>query len=177
MHTRFVARFATTAAMLAGLTLFSMGAAAQTAVNYGPFSINCTGGAQLCTPAFSTSVSTTGLLRLSYTASPGHCSDVRVHFLVDGVERALSAFLTAGQGSGVFDVGPVNPGTHTITLQAEGRVGGCNVGTLANWGGTAQAIVEQDIAAAAAVPGPGLVGTALFFLLGAYAFRRWSLRR
>lgn len=176
MHAGVVGRFVV-ASLLASGFLFSASAAAQTAINYGPFSINCVGGSQLCTPAFSTSVSTTGLLRLSYTASPGHCSDVRIHFLVDGVERALSAFLAAGQASGEFDVGPVTAGTHTITLQAEGRVAGCNVGSLANWGGTAQAIVAQDnAAAAAAVPGPGILATALFFLFGAFVFRRWTSR-
>jgi hypothetical protein len=153
--------------------LGSAAAQAQTAIGFGPFSINCTGVGQVCTPPFSTSVATTGLLQLSYTASPGHCSDVRVRFFVDGVERGVTAFLTAGQSSGAFDVGPVTPGTHTISLQGEGRVSGCNAGTLANWGGTAQAIVGQDIAAAAAVPAPGILATALFFLLGAFAFRRW----
>ena len=154
--------------------LASAAANAQSAIGFGPFSINCTGAGQVCSPSFSTSVATTGLLQLSYTASPGHCSDVRVRFFVDGVERAVSTFLTAGQSSGVFDVGPVTPGTHTISLQGEGRVGGCNAGSLGNWGGTAQAIVGQDIAAAAAaVPAPGILATALFFLLGAVAFRRW----
>jgi len=169
----WLARFlGTTLAAIA--ILASTGVSAQAVINYGPFSINCVGGSQLCSPAFSTSVSTTGPLQLSYTASAGHCSDVRVHFIVDGVERGLSAFLTAGQGSGVFDVGPVSPGTHTITLQAEGRVGGCNIGSLANWGGTAQAFIGQDIAsAAAAVPAPGILATTLFLLLGAFAFRRW----
>lgn len=161
------------AALIAIGLFVSAGANAQTAIGFGPFSINCTGGGQLCSPPFTTSVTTTGLLQLSYTASAGHCSDVRIHFIVDGVERALSAFLTAGQSSGLFDVGPVTPGTHTITLQAEGRLGGCNVGSVGNWGGTAQAIVGQDVAAAAAVPAPGILATALFFLLGAYAFRRW----
>ena len=176
MITGYASRFAA-ALVLAGASLGNENATAQTAVNFGPFSINCTTATQLCSPTFSTSVSTTGLLRLSYTASPGHCSDVRVHFLVDGVERAVTAFLTAGQSSGVFDVGPVSPGTHTLSLQGEGRVSGCNIGSLANWGGTAQAIVEQDIAATAAVPAPGILATALAFLLGAYGLRRRIFRR
>ncbi len=161
--------------MFASALLWSAGANAQAIINYGPFSINCTGAGQLCSPPFSASATTTGPLQLAYTASPGHCSDVRVHFLVDGVERAVSAFLTPGQSSGVFDVGPVTPGTHAIALQGEGRLGGCNVGTLANWGGTAQATVGQAVSAA--VPAPCIIATALFFLLGAYLFRNWRAPR
>ena len=91
------------------------------------------------------------------------------------MERALSALLTPGQSTGLVDVGPVTAGTHTIAFQAEGRVGG-NTGALGNWGGTAQAIVGENVAAAV-VPAPGILATALFFLFDAYAFRRWSFRR
>jgi hypothetical protein len=101
-----------------------------------------------------------------------------MHFLVDGVERALSGFLTAGQSSGFFDVGPVTSGAHTIVLQAEGRVGGCNTGQLQGWGGTSMVTVSvAQPAAASEIPAPGLLATLLAFVLGAFAFGPWRRRR
>src|SRR5438876_12416787 len=74
---------------------------------YGPFTVNCTSGTELCNNVFAQTVATISNLQVQYTASPGHCSNVRAHILVDGVEKAVTPFLTPGQASAFFDVGPV----------------------------------------------------------------------
>ena len=156
--------------LLLGLA-FSGAARAQT-FTAGPFTISCVSAGQLCSPTFAVPVSTNGVLQASYTASAGHCSDVAVHFLVDGVERGATAFLTPGATSPVFDLGPVSAGTHTLELQGEGTVGGCNTGSLGNWGGTAQITVSGTSIAATSIPGPGMLATAGLLALGVFALRR-----
>ena len=158
------------------LSAASTGVASATPVTFGvgPFSVTCTSSGQLCSPAFPVQVTTSGLLQVSYTASPGHCSDIRVHFLVDGVELAVTPFLAPGATSATFTLSPVSAGTHTLGLQGEGQVGGCNTGSVANWGGTAQVTVDQ---LAAAVPAPGFLATGLALALGALAWRRARPRR
>lgn len=149
----------------------------QVTTTHGPFVLTSTSGTQLSNVFFSIPVQSLGVLQVEYTASPTHCSDVRMHVLVDGVERALSAFLTPGQSSGFLDVGPVTAGSHTVALQAEGRVGGCNTGALAGWGGTARVIATQVVStSAAAIPAPGLLTTLLVFAIGALAFGPWRRR-
>ena len=155
----------------AAALLLSLAGHGQTTL-YGPFSLTSTSGTQLSNVIYTINVSTTGPLSVEYTASAGHCSDVRMHFLVDGVERALSGFLTPGQSTGFVNVGPVTPGAHVVGLQAEGRVGGCNTGALVGWGGTAQVTVAA-LAAASAVPAPGWIATALLFLGGIALFGPW----
>src|SRR4030095_2857105 len=136
-----------------------------------PISISCTGSGQLCTPIFTTPVTTSGVLQVSYTASAGHCSNVAAHFLVDGVELAVTPFLTPGQTSATFPLGPVSAGSHTLGVQGEGTVGGCNTGTLGAWGGSVQ-IAASAPASVAPIPAPGVVITALALLLAAFAYFR-----
>jgi hypothetical protein len=136
-----------------------------------PISITCTSSGLLCTPIFTTPVSTGGLLQVSYTASAAHCSNIAVHFLVDGVELAVTPFLTPGQTSATFTLSPVSAGTHTLGVQGEGQVGGCNTGTTASWGGSVQ-ITVNAATSAAPIPAPGIAATALALLLAAYAFFR-----
>ena len=148
-------------------------APAQAQTTVVPININCTSVGQLCSPPFTTPVTTSGLLQVTYTASAGHCSNISAHFLVDGVQLAVTPFLTPGQTSATYTLSPVSPGSHTLGVQGEGQVGGCNVGSVANWGGSVQIAVNAPVAAVAApVPAPGLVATALALLLGAFAFFR-----
>ena len=144
---------------------------------YGPFSVTSTSGTQLSNALYTTNVTTTGTLQVRYNASAGHCSDVRAHILVDGVERGLTAFLTAGQSSALVAVGPVTPGAHVVALQGEGRVSGCNAGSLVGWGGTMDVATSVGQAIAQAVPGPGLVATLLAFAAGVLLFGPWRRRR
>jgi hypothetical protein len=147
--------------------------------SFGPFAVGCTPTSQLCDNVFSGSVATTSTLRVQYVASSGHCSNIAAHILVDGIEKAVTAFLTPGQASGFFDVGPVSPGTHAVALRAEGTVGGCNTGTLANWGGTMDvvhdaAVIAQSAAAVPtlSVPLLGVLAAALLIVAGYATSRR-----
>jgi hypothetical protein len=148
--------------------LTSAGAGAQT--TSAPISVVCTSSGQLCSPTFTTPVTTTGLLEVAVTMGAGGCSDVAAHLLVDNVELAVTPFLAPGQTSTTFTLGPVSPGTHTLGVQGEGRVGGCNVGFLQSWGGSVQ--ITVDAPAAVPVPAPGLIATTLLFLVGSFAFLR-----
>ena len=149
----------------------------QVTTTYGPFSLTSNSGTQLSNTVFPINIVTTGVLLVEYTASPGHCSDVRMHFLVDGVEQALSGFLGAGASTGFLNVGPVSAGAHTVTLQAEGRVSGCNSGQLVGWGGTSSITVSAAAASTAEIPAPGIIATMVAFVLGVLAFGPWRRRR
>ena len=98
---------------------------------------------QLCDPPFTIPVVGPGNIAVEFTTALTHCSDVRIHFIVDGTERAVSAFLAPGQSTGLVPLGVIGPGLHSLVLQAEGRVGGCNAGTLLSWGGTARIVVDE----------------------------------
>jgi hypothetical protein len=98
--------------------------------------VQSTGAGQLSSEAYRTSVTTAGILQVKYLAPPRHCSSVRIHFLGDGKEEALSAEIPPGASSGYTDLGPVTGGVHEVALQAEGVSGGCNTGRLSSWQGS-----------------------------------------
>ena len=100
------------------------------------FLIVCTGTGQLCRPSFSISIQTGSLLQVEYVAPSTHCSSIRLHIFVDGNLKETTGFLGPGAGTGLLDLGPVTAGTHAISLQAEGQLGGCNFGDLVAWGGS-----------------------------------------
>jgi len=107
--------------------------------SYGPFTVRSHGDGQMSTDQYSINVRTAGKLALSYTAPRLHCASLRMHFSVDGVEKAVSPTVAPGQRTGYIELGPVSPGSHVVALQAEGIVGGCNVGRLTAWEGSAEA--------------------------------------
>lgn len=152
-----------------GLGLFSGASIAQTLTV--PISVICvTPTTELCSPPANIPVSTAGVLQVSYAAPASHCGDVLIHFLVDGVERAATTFLGPGQASGTFDLGPVSAGSHTLGIQGEGRVGGCNTGIELGFGGTVQITLSP---LAQPVPAPGIMITTLALLIAAFAFFRY----
>ena len=175
MRSLFRCVFPTVAALLVALAAAPEASAQTVTTSFGPFTIGCSSSGELCDNTFSQSISTTATLRVQYVASAGHCSNVAAHILVDGVERAVTAFLTPGQASGFFDVGPVSAGTHTVALQGEGQIGGCNSGTLGNWGGTMD-VVHDAVANASAIPAlsPALLVVLATALLAAGT---WLIRR
>ncbi len=145
-----------------------------------PVLINCTSMGQLCTPPFTAPLTTTtGYVSVSFQASPLGCTEVSIHFQIDGIELAVSPFLAPGVTSATYLLGPIAQGSHVLGLQAEGRLGGCNTGNLGSWAGiaTGDANALPSAASAAAIPAPGIVATAIAFLLGAFAvFRRRRAR-
>ncbi|HXU53005.1 MAG TPA: hypothetical protein VN789_13250, partial [Casimicrobiaceae bacterium] len=115
-------------------------------------------------------VSTTGVLLASYAAPITHCGPIIIHFLVDGVQRAVSGVLNAGESSGTFNLGPVSAGNHVLGIQGEGAVGGCNSGIELGFGGTVQITLSPT-----SVPAPGILMTGIALLITAFGFFR--LRR
>ena len=155
-----------------GLGLFSGASAAQTlTVPISVFCVNPT--TELCSPPANIPVSTAGMLQVSYAAPASHCGDVLIHFLVDGVERGATTFLGPGQASGTFDLGPVSAGSHTLGIQGEGRVGGCNTGIELGFGGTVQIALSPLAAQPQPVPAPGIMITTIAMLITAFAFFRY----
>ncbi|HEX3508156.1 MAG TPA: hypothetical protein VHW94_07175 [Candidatus Dormibacteraeota bacterium] len=91
---------------------------------------------QLCNPPYSTPVSSADIVEVQFTAASTNCSAITLDFQMDGFDVYTSDQLGPGDITPVVDVGPVLPGTHTLTVQATGVTGGCNVGTLTSWGGS-----------------------------------------
>jgi hypothetical protein len=72
-------------------------------------------------------------VKVEFTASPDHCSDIVAHIFVNGSEWGSNT-VGPGQSDGGYEV-PVNYGLNQIQVQAEGVTGGCNTGALSSWGG------------------------------------------
>ena len=98
----------------------------------------CSGGGQLCNniPTFTINVfGAGGIGEGKFTPGPLTCSNLRIHFIVDGTEVAVTGFAGPGQFTAFVSLGFISPGKHVIGVQAEGQVGGCNVGNLGSWAG------------------------------------------
>jgi hypothetical protein len=77
---------------------------------------------------------TAGELRMKFQLHPGACSQIRLSVLLD--DKLIKETDFFDEDTGTLNLGPVPSGRHTLTLSPEGRVGGCNGGTLGAWGGT-----------------------------------------
>ena len=98
----------------------------------------CSGGGQLCNniPTFTINVSGAGGVGVGkFTPGPLTCSNLRIHFIVDGTEVAVTGFVGPGQFTAFVSLGFISPGKPVIGVQAEGEVSGCNVGNLLSWAG------------------------------------------
>jgi hypothetical protein len=97
----------------------------------------CTGGGQLCNNVATVPISLPngGPGIAQFTPGQFTCSNFRIHYLVDGTEVNVTAFVGPGGNTGIVSLGPIGPGAHTIGLKAEGQTGGCNGGTLQSWAG------------------------------------------
>ena len=98
----------------------------------------CSGGGQLCNniATFVINVAGTGGPgEGKFTPGPLTCSNLRIHFLIDGTEVAVTGFVGPGAFTAFVSLGSLSPGKHVIGVQAEGQVGGCNVGNLVSWAG------------------------------------------
>ncbi|MEP6962274.1 MAG: hypothetical protein ABI995_09350 [Acidobacteriota bacterium] len=101
-------------------------------------SITCSSSGQLCDPPYTSSITVAvrGVVTAEFTASPGHCSTMKAHIGIDGVEKAVSAILGPGESTDAVELGTVSAGNHSVFVKAEGQVTGCNVGRISSWGGT-----------------------------------------
>ena len=111
-----------------------------------PISVSCSPAVgEVCSPAFSVSVSTAAILEVQFTASSANCSSISVDVQEDGFGVFISDPLGPGDSTQVADVGPAIPGTHTLSVQATGIAGGCNTGDLVSWAGTLAVTVELPV--------------------------------
>ena len=97
----------------------------------------CTGGGQFCNNVASflaPGSGAGGTLQARFRGGPFICSNFRIHYLVNGVEVAVTGFVNNSQSTGFVNLGFITPGTR-VDMQAEGEISGCNVGTLISWGG------------------------------------------
>ena len=116
------------------------------------FVVTCTSTGQLCDPPFSVSGEIGSVLQVQYFVPSAHCSSLRVHLFVDGTLKATTGFLgwpgapspfaELPLDTGLVDLGPVSPGAHLISVQAEGQVSGCNVGKPFSWGGSLKVLTN-----------------------------------
>ena len=119
------------------------------------FVVTCTSTGQLCDPPFSVSGEIGSVLQVQYFVLSTHCSSLRVHLFVDGTLKVTTGFLgwpgapspfaELPLDTGLVDLGPVSPGAHLISVQAEGQVSGCNVGKPSSWGGSLKVLTNVPI--------------------------------
>jgi len=133
-----------------------------------PVFITCNSTGQVCSPAFIATRSVAGASQLTveYISSPQLCSDLRVSISLDGVPRLTSNFVGPGGSTGPLNLGLVSAGSHAVTVQGEGRIGGCNLGSLASWGGTLIVSDSVPVAVTRILPQLAFGGgwyTALYF--------------
>ncbi len=103
---------------------------------FGPFTVTSGDASQLASAAEEVRVHTLGQLQVRYAAAAVHCSQVRMHYYLDGVERGVSGPIPPGKSADYFDFGTVTSGEHIVSLRAQGLTGRCNAGGLSSWGGS-----------------------------------------
>jgi len=105
----------------------------------GQFVVNCTSSGQRCSPAkkltFRLGRSGT-LTSIRYTTAATHCSSTLLRVFRNGRQIAKTGRLEPGETSErlATHVG-LTKGVTTLRFQAQGFVGGCNVGYVGSWGG------------------------------------------
>jgi hypothetical protein len=98
----------------------------------------CEGEAPLCNPAQHFTVTTDGALGAELVADVGNCVAIAVRFAVDGGPETASASVPPGGSTGSTALGPVAPGTHTLSLAVDVPPGGINCDSISarSWSGT-----------------------------------------
>jgi hypothetical protein len=132
-------RFACCIALFAFAELLTTTAPLRAASQTYSIVVNCTSTGELCSPLYTatTTLASPAQLTVDFnSSSPLACSNMRVHIFLDGAMQFTSAFLPPGGDTGPINLGIVSAGTHTLGVQAEGQVGGCNTGSAISWGGT-----------------------------------------
>jgi hypothetical protein len=112
------------------------GQGSSASVNQQIWVSQCTHGSnsEHCDQAPGAAIDTSGpTLKIAFTASPKHCSDIQVTFLVDG--NIVTGGLRVAPGQTVTANPGVGAGHHYVQVEANGIQGGCNQGTLESWGG------------------------------------------
>ncbi len=105
----------------------------------GSFVVTCTSGGELCSPPENLTFNLRRpgtITSITYTTAATHCSAVLLHVLRKGHQVAVTGRLATGQQTQrVVTHIRLPKGTTTLGFQAQGFVGGCNVGRVLSWGG------------------------------------------
>jgi hypothetical protein len=121
-------------AVIAGL----MASGPASAVTTRAVSGTCSGGGQLCNNKATFIINVLGAGGVGegqFVPGPLTCSSLRIHIIVDGTEVGVTSFAGPGTVTPFVNLGFISPGKHVVGVQAEGQVGGCNVGNLVSWAG------------------------------------------
>jgi hypothetical protein len=107
-------------------------------------SIDCLGDSQSCgwMPYYSIN-SRADEVRLSISTPSTQCSDLSFEIYVTGILQYVTDFMGPSQSTGDITLLGMT-GSHLITINAVGRVGGCNTGVLQGWTGDVQLCVDQS---------------------------------
>ncbi|SPM31830.1 hypothetical protein [Mycobacterium terramassiliense] len=99
---------------------------------------------QTCTPRQGIQVGGSGTpYFITFTGDPHACAPGEVHIFVDGAEEGHSQ-VQPGQPAHFFRV-PHGPGNnHTVDVQMDGVLGGCNKGAMSGWSGTLEVQTDVD---------------------------------
>ena len=86
-----------------------------------------------------------GNLIFQFIGFSGICSDIRIHYSVDGEAKGITEWLgyvgripNLPMSTEIISISSLEPGEHELSLQPEGRPGGCNSVGIASWAGTIQ---------------------------------------
>ena len=125
---------AAVAAGLAGIALAAPAAAIDQPIGVSQC-VHRSGDPQGCGQTPGAQINTSGPgLTMSFTASPEHCSDIQVTFIVDG--HPVTGGMQVGPGQTVETTYPAaKAGHHNVEVSAYGIAGGCNTGELQSWKG------------------------------------------
>jgi hypothetical protein len=133
------------ALVLAAAPALGKGGARTRSFSTGSFAVYCTSTGELCSPPEKLTFSLRGpgtLTSITYTTAATHCSPVLLIVLRHGRRIAKTGQLAAGQQTATVHTHvPLPKGATTLGLQAEGFVGGCNIGRVFSWGGKVTATV------------------------------------
>lgn len=120
---RRLSQFGLATALLASTAGAVVAAETTTSVPVGV--ATCEGEVPLCNPAQHVSVTTDGTLRAELTAADTNSVAITVTLSVDGAAAFTSEPVAPGGSTGLADLGPVSPGTHTLSVEAQVPYGTC----------------------------------------------------
>lgn len=108
-------------------------------VSTGPFVVQCTSTGQVCDPPQTLVIGDPTrrmkVKKFLYTALSAHCSAGRLLIELDGALVGRMKFVAGSEQATLRKRLRLEPGEHTLAFRFEGRVGGCNAGYVASWGG------------------------------------------
>jgi hypothetical protein len=81
-------------------------------------------------------------LSINLNAPTTHCSPVKYYVILPDEIINTDRFLNPGQSTAI-PLRITNPGTYAVKIAAEGKTGGCNVGSVLSWAvGVSTSVVQ-----------------------------------